>query len=320
MKELIFALLILSSLLQSSPARTQTNYSGLLDFSYCFSINGYGSEAVFGKPNSVFLDERTHYLYIADTKAGEVNVFTTLGVPVSQFGAGNGLKAPYGVAVDSKKNLYVSEDDGGPLKIIDAKGETSPLEIPSDDPKIAARPGRITVDSEDNLYVVDRASNRIAILDKDRKLKFRVGSYGRKRGQFRELQDVAVDRQGRIYALDSSGTFPVQVFDKKGKYLFRMGFQGDGTEDISLASGICIDRNDQVWIVDRGQHALKVFDRSGIFLRKFGSYGTGNGSLFYPIDAKTDNAGRIYVLEIGGERLQVFSLVHPNEPFVPAGL
>ena len=131
---------------------------------------------------------------------------------------------------------------------------------------------------------------------------------------------MTVDRQSRVYALDSAGATPVQVFDKKGKYLYKFGFQGDNDEDISVASGLFMDYNDQIWIVDKGQHTLKVFDRAGTFLRRFGTYGPGESTLFYPIDAKVDSMGRIYVLEEGGRRLQAFSMLHPYTPFEPPAL
>jgi len=289
------------------------------DFTQCLVINGFTAGASFEEPSSVAIDERTGSMYIADTKAGTISQFTLQGVPVNQLGTSENLKSPFGIAIDGKGNIFVSEDDKASIKIINSKGESSSLEVSSGDGSVSAKPGRMTFDGDGNLYVVDRATNRILIFDKDRKFVIAIGSAGTKRGQFKALQDVAVDRHGRIYALDSSG-FPVQVFDKKGKYLYRFGFQGDDPQDLSFASSLFIDRNDQIWIVDKGQNALKVFDRVGTFLRKFGTYGVGESALFYPTDAKMDNMGRVYVLESGGRRLQVFTILHPYERFNPPGL
>lgn len=312
---------ILSLVMLISAARS---YAGLFDqdprdFALSSVITGYESNNMFGEPASLALDERSGTIYIADSKAGVIDVFTLQGVPVSQYGSGNDLKSPIGVAVDDKGCIYVSERDGGPIKVINRKDHDSKIDIPAGEDKVTPKPGRMTFDKDGNLYVVDQATNCILVMNKDLKLDHRIGSYGKKRGQFKSLQDVAVDRQGRVYALDSTGV-PVQVFDKKGKYLYRMGFQGDDTQDISLASGLFIDQNDQIWIVDKGQHSLKVFDRSGTFLRKFGYYGTGESTLYYPIDAGMDKMGKIYVLESGGRRLQIFSLLNPYAPFTPPGL
>ncbi|HUV04162.1 MAG TPA: 6-bladed beta-propeller [Armatimonadota bacterium] len=287
------------------------------DFVFCFSVSGYDEETWLTKPSALALNERAGLMYVADSKAESVAVFSLQGAPKSQSGSKGEVKAPIGLAVDKVGSLYVSENEGGPIKILNPKGEVSTLELPTGEGP--AKPGRMTFDRDGNLYVVERTACRIYVFDKERKLKFKLGGKGDKRGEFKVLQDVAVDRQGRIYALDSAGV-PIQVFDKKGKYIYRFGFRGDGEEDIALAAGLFVDQNDQIWVVDRGRHCLKVFDRSGTFLRRFGSYGLADGSFCQPIDADSDRFGRIYVLEAGARRLQVFSLSRPFEPLTPTGL
>ena len=308
---------VLLVLLAAAASHSEPFDQDARDFVFCFSVSGYEQETWFEEPSALALDERAGLMYVADAKADSVAVFSLQGVPKSQSASKGAVKAPIGLAVDREGNLYVSENEGGPIKIINPKGEVSALDLPAGGE--SARPGRMAVGRDGSLYVADRAACRIYVFDKERKLKFTFGGKGDKRGEFKTLQDVAVDRQGRIYALDSAGV-PVQVFDKKGKYIYRFGFRGDGAEDISSPAGLFVDQNDQIWVVDRGRHCLKVFDRSGSFLRKFGKYGVAEGSLFQPMDAEMDRFGRVYVLEAGARRLQVFSLSQPFEPFAPAGL
>jgi len=283
------------------------------DFKLDLRINGFEPETNFLEPACLAVDNRSGTMFIADSKDGSISIFSTMGVPKTQYGISEKLKNPLALAVDKQGSLYVVEFEGGPIKIIGPKNELTTL-----DPQ-TPKPGRMAFDRDGNLYVVDREGNQVLVFGKDRQLKLKIGSPGDKKGQFRKLEDVAVDQGGRIYALDSEGT-PVQVFDKKGKYLYRMGYRGEGEEDISYPSGLFVDQNDQVWIVDRGQHSLKVFDRSGEFLRRFGVYGLEESMLFQPVDADVDTFGRIYVLEAGARRLQVFSLNRPFEPLTPSGL
>ena len=290
------------------------------ELSFYFGVKGYEPNSWFGEPSALALDERSGLIYVADQKAGVVNAFSTQGVAKFQYGTKNGLKAPVGLAVDKLGNVYVSENEGGPIKIINSRADISTLELPSDEKqgREAPKPGRMTFDRDGNLCVVDRANCQVIVFDKDRKFKFRFGGIGDKRGEFKLLQDVAVDRQGRFYTADSVG-IPVQVFDRSGGYVSGIGRRGEASQDLSFATGIFVDRNDQVWVVDKIQHCLKVFDRSGMFLRSFGTYGQGEGSLFYPVAATADSLGRVYVLEAGARRLQVFSLSQPFEPLSPAG-
>lgn len=289
------------------------------EISFVFRVNGFESEGVFGDPVAVAVNERAGILCVADMKYGRVDAFSLQGVPKFEYGPEKGIESPCGIAVDKDGTIFISENSAGPIKVIDPKGEKSTMELPASEGDSPPKPGKMTLDRDGSLYVVDRANSRVCVFDKDRKLKLQFGKAGDKRGEFKEPRDVAVDRQGRIYVLDSGGA-PVQVFDKKGKYIYRFGFRGEGEEDISSPSALFVDQNDQVWVVDRGWHAFKVFDRSGSFLRRIGTYGVEEGFLFQPVDAEMDALGRIYVVESGARRLQIFSLNKPFEPFSPPGL
>jgi sugar lactone lactonase YvrE len=291
------------------------------DLGFYFGVNGYEANGRFGEPTALALDERNSLIYVADQAAGVIDAFSLQGIPKFQYGSKSGLKAPVGVAVDRLGNVFVSENDGGAIKVIGPKGDISVVEIPAGlgEGKEAPKPGKMTFDRDGNLYVVDRASCRILVFDKERKYKFKFGGIGDKRGEFKLLQDVALDRQGRIYATDALGV-PVQVFDRKGAYMQGFGIRGEGGDGLSFPSGIFVDRHDQVWIVDKTRHCLKVYDRAGTFLKSFGSYGQAEGSLYYPVSAAADNLGRVYVLEFGARRLQVFTLDKPFQPFNPYGM
>lgn len=288
------------------------------EFSFSFSITGYRDDTRFSEPSTVGVSDRSNLIYLVDSKDAAVYSFNLQGAPKSLECDREKLGIPYAVAVDKDGRVYIATTEAGPIKMLDADGKVAPIELeaPAGDQK--PKPGRMAFDRDGNLYVVDRANSRVYVLDKDRKLKLRIGGKGSKRGEFRQLQDVAVDRQGRIYALDSLG-IPVQVYDKKGKYLYRFGFRGEGSQDIGHPNAIALDRNDQVWIVDKGQHCLKVFDRAGDFLRRFASYGVGEGTLFEPVDIDIDISGKVYVAELGARRVQVFTVGRPYETFTTAG-
>ncbi len=289
------------------------------DFTFRYAVNGYDGKSWFGDPASLALNERSGLIYVSDVKTGTLDAFSRQGIPRFRYGPKQGLKSPLAVAVDSKGDVYVAENEGGPIKIIGAKEELTTLELPAVEGNEQPKPGRMTFDRDGNLYVVDRANNEICVFDKQRKIRFRIAALESDQYKFKMLQDVAVDRQGRIYVLDSIGP-PIQVFDRNGKYLYRFGLHGEAEQDLAFPTAMFLDRNDQIWIVDRAQHGLKVFDRTGMFLRRFGNYGLGEGMLFYPVDADIDSFGHVIVLESGSRRMQVFALARPFEPFRPAGL
>lgn len=288
-------------------------------FDFEFVVRGYEEQISFVRPSAIVLDTRSESVYVADSGAGVVGIFNSHGMLMSRLGREIGLKFPCGVAVDAEGNIYISEESSSKIKVVKPNGEVADIEMPVDDAQKQRNPGRMAVDRNGSLYVVDREAQQVLVFDKKGSLKFCIGGPGEKRGLFRELQDVAVDRHGRVYTLDAAGT-PVQMFDSKGKYMYRFGFRGSGEEDIGLGRGLFVDRLGQVWVVDGGQHCLKAFDRSGQFLRRFGFYGPEEGYLYETIDAEMDDFGRVYVLEYGGRRVQVFSLSRPFEPLRPSGL
>lgn len=316
------ALVRLVALVLLSVVLSATSFAGPFaggtqqDFRFYFSVKGYGASGWFSEPSAVALDERNSLIYVADQKAGTVSAFSFQGVAKFQYGAATGLKAPIGLAVDRLGNVFVSENDGGPIKVINAKGDITTVELPADKDygKETPKPGRMAMDRDGNLCVVDRANSQILVFDKDRKFKLKFGGVGEKRGEFKLIQDVATDRQGRIYVSDSVGV-PVQVFDKTGAYIYRFGVNSKSVDGISFPAGMFVDRHGQVWVADKTQHCVKVFNRSGMYLKTFGTYGQGEGELFYPIAAAADSLGRVYLLEFGARRLQVFTLSRPFEPY-----
>ena len=280
------------------------SYTGSEEITYYYKIDGSRFDFRFEEPSALAIDGKYDLTYIADSKAKTVYAFSVQGTPKFQIGSKEGLNTPIGIAVDKNGKLFISESEGGPIKIVDTKGKISLLEIPSAENEEAPKPGRMVFDRDGNLYVVERANGRIFIFDKNLKFKLKFGSVGNDRGQFKMLEDVAVDLQGRIFALDSVEV-SVQVFDREGNYLYRFGSKTI-PEELSFPKAISIDIDNRVWLVDSNQHVILKYDILGNYLGKFGQYGQSDGYFFYPIDLETDVFGRLYILESGAKRLQVF--------------
>lgn len=118
------------------------------------------------------------------------------------------------------------------------------------------------------------------------------------------LSQVAVDSQGRVYALLRSDP-PVVVFDHNGQFLMTIG---DGR--ILDSHGIAIDPQDRIWVVDRDAHQLVVFGRDGRLLTRLGTRGAPRLELPFnhPTDVEFASDGEIYVSDgYGNARVHRFS-------------
>ncbi|MDQ4066634.1 MAG: 6-bladed beta-propeller, partial [Thermoproteota archaeon] len=76
-------------------------------------------------------------------------------------------------------------------------------------------PSGIAIDSSDNIFIVDRANNRVQVFDNNSNFITKWGSPGSADGQFDNPIGVAVDADGRVYVTDE-GNARIQVFSSGG--------------------------------------------------------------------------------------------------------
>lgn len=80
-----------------------------------------------------------------------------------------------------------------------------------------------------------------------------------------EMSGVDIDSRGNIYALQRTPSM-VMIFDAKGKFLRSWG---EGL--FSKTHALRIDRQDNVWITDKGLHQVMKFTRDGKLLMTLGT-------------------------------------------------
>lgn len=116
---------------------------------------------------------------------------------------------------------------------------------------------------------------------------------------------VATDSAERVYVLHR-GPRPVLVFDRDGTFL-----RSWGDDHLKTPHGLRIDRNDNVWITDIGNHQVLKFDTSGqllLGLGKKGEPGAGPDQFDRPTDVAVAPSGEFYVSDgYGNSRVLKFS-------------
>ncbi len=147
------------------------------------NVDGTGTAARFRNPNGIAVDQNG-FLYVADYRAATIRrisntgVVTTLAGSPGVLGSADGIgpnaqfKYPYGIAVDREGNSYVADSGNNTIRKIDSDGRVttiggSPGVIGGADglgtDAQFSTPSGIAVDVYGNLYVADRANNRISI-------------------------------------------------------------------------------------------------------------------------------------------------------------
>ncbi len=157
------------------------------------------------------------------------------------------------------------------------------------------------------ILVIEPHYQRIGHFSTDGKLQVQWGRRGTNAGEFMLPRAVGINSHQEAYVSEYTAAERVQWFSKHGeKLLGVIGHAGDGPGEFNRPEGLCVDKNDQVYVADSCNHRIQVFSREGKFLRAFGKPGKGPGELSYPYDVCTDSAGRGYVCEFGNSRIQVF--------------
>ena len=166
-------------------------------------------------------------------------------------------------------------------------------------------PYGIAVDATGNVFVTDKANDRVQKFDANGNFLIQWGGNGSGDGQFDSPDSVAVDSSGNVYVTDY-GQHRVQKFDNNGTYVMQWGSSGSGDGQFSSPSGIDVDVMGNVYVVDEGNNRVQKFDSGGTYLTQWGSTGSGDGQFDVPAGVTVDGAGNVYVTDIFNNRVQKF--------------
>jgi sugar lactone lactonase YvrE len=153
----------------------------------------------------------------------------------------------------------------------------------------------VRFDRYDNLWVVDKGTNSVMRFNPAGYVTMNLGrrpegpddpaeSYYRggrgnpppvhADGLFRQPTDVAWDADDNIYVSDGYTNSRVAKFDKKGAWVKSWGSRGSGGPHanenpgmFSTPHNIGVDRQNNIYVADRGNRRIQVFDVDGVFQR-----------------------------------------------------
>jgi sugar lactone lactonase YvrE len=249
-------------------------------------------------------------------------------------GTGNAARFcyPFGVAVDSKGNLYVADKENSTIRKVTPEGEVTTMAGLASSPGTndglgsTARfsyPSGVAVDKTGNVYVADSGNNTIRKITPEGQvttLAGRAGAYGDADGtgdiaRFDGPWDLAVDESGNIYVVDSAN-FTIRKVTAAGVVTTLAGKAGeDGNADgigstarFDAPSGVALDSAGTVYVADSWNNTIRKIDPAiGVVstlagLGGFTNYGSadgiGNGARFFnPSNAALDSAGNVYVTD-----------------------
>ena len=256
-------------------------------------------EGKFSNPLGVAAAEDGR-LFIADSGASEIKVFTPDGKFSGKFGQhGKGageLEYPTDLAVRAGK-VYVADFKNNRIAVFKTDG-TFEKNMAQGPGNAGISPLAVDVDEKGYVYLADR-SHRVVVLDDKGQFVRAFGEGGSGDGQMSYPNGIAVARDGTIYVSDS-GNGRVEYFDQAGRFLGKI----DG---FVTPRGITLDESGRLYVVDPLTHTVSVYSQDRKPLFTFGSRGVDNGQFNFPNGVAVDNQGRILVTDRENDRVCIWN-------------
>ena len=268
-----------------------------------------------------FLRSRAKPVPTSRTAIGKVTTLAGSGSPGTQDGlaASAMFINPFGLAIDNRDNLIVSEGGAGNLirRITrDGRVET-----------IAANefnsPSGIALDKRGNIIVADTGSNRIRKVDREGRVSTVAGTgdAGFKDGpadsaQFDGPIGVAVDETGDIIVADAYND-RLRRISVEGQVATIAGGESPGMKDgigdsarFDTPCGVAVDKQHNIFVADTGNNAIRRVSAQGDVVTIAGGIrgraeGSGIEAAFdHPVGILVTHDGFVFVTEEAGSRIR----------------
>jgi tripartite motif-containing protein 71 len=166
-------------------------------------------------------------------------------------------------------------------------------------------PAGSAVDSHGNVWVADKANNRIEEFNAKGEYLTKFGSSGSGNGQFNHPTGIAIDAQANIWVADT-GNNRIERFNEKGEFLKAVGTYGSEKGQFSGPEGIAFQPRGYtgtIWVADTNNHRLETFTESGESPQVWAS----KGELGEPTGIAVGPSSSIWVADWQNNRVSVFN-------------
>ena len=236
----------------------------------------------------------------------------TVKLPVQMLGtpmkAIDGVKCPWGVAVNKREEVIIAENSGHCISIFSRTGG----KIRSFGSQGSAHgqfnsPRGVAVDDSGNILVVDENNHRIQKFTTKGKFITTVGKQGDKNLEFNEPMGITINQKNKkIYVTDEQN-HRIQILNPDLTFSGSFGSHGSDNRQFKRPWDVACDSAGNVYVADNSNHRIQVFTAEGEFLNKFGRYGRRNGELHWPSSISIDTDNMVYVTEEDNHRVSVFT-------------
>ena len=169
--------------------------------------------------------------------------------------------SPEAMTIDKQGNFYLTDTNNNRvIKFNKDFKYISQFGIVGSQPGQFDHPHGIGIDSKGNLYINELNNPRIQKFTNNGTFIKQWGSNGTAPGQFTlPLEHLEVDKTDKVFMVDSAKNPRIQVFDTEGNFITQFGKYGVGNGEFHKPEHVTVDKDGNVYVVDRGNHRIQVF-------------------------------------------------------------
>lgn len=244
-----------------------------------------------------------------------VSIFNASGMEVYRFDYDSTIGIVSDVAVMTNGQLAILASIGPMTRLVRCNFRAEPLGnivltgLPHEFAKFS--PNRV-LSRDGKLYLVSYSAMQVVITDeqgifiKGIDLAKELGMSEKEREET-GLGGFAIDRDGGfLFTLPASATVHILSADGKQRVF---GKRGSAPGRFGVVTGIAIDKDGNILVVDKLRCVVMIFDRTNFTLiKEFGNRGFQPGNLIGPDDILIDKQNRAYVSSLRKRGISVYQL------------
>ena len=211
-----------------------------------------------------------------------------LSAPIRTIG---GVKQPWGVAINKKWQIIVSEYGAHCVTIFSGSGDKiTSFGSCGSAPGQLISPRGVAVDEDDNILVADSSNHLIQKFSPQGKFLETIGKNGKEALEFVHPSGMGIHPLSKkLYITESNSNNRMQVLDTSLHHVTMFGGSGKDDGKFNYPWGISFDTAGNCYVADRNNHRVQVFTEDGRYLRQFGKKGKGEGELAYCVGITIDS-------------------------------
>ena len=207
---------------------------------------------------------------------------------------------PYGIAVNSSRQIVFTEQNEDCVSLVNAEGQTiACFGRPGSRSGQLKAPCGVTVDQSDNIYVVDNSNHRIQKFSPEGSFIDAAGSRGAGTENdlnFRHPFGICFNKANDLLYVCDHNNHRIQVLTTELTFVNSFGENGRALGQFNCPTNLAFDSANNLYVTDRNNNRVQVFTAEGEYLRSFFNKANGE-TLCLPTAIAIDSGNVIYVSE-----------------------